>query len=87
MTLTEEDEVEFVEVLLDRITEVKEAIVFIDTKSEALQYVMGSLETLRSLAKKLLSPREFKDTNDHIDSEINIINVMLIKLEKIEGKF
>lgn len=87
MTLTEENKTEFVEALLDRITDVKEAIVFIDTKPEALQYVMGSLETLRSLAKKLLSPIEFKDINEHIDSEINIINVMLTKLEKIEGKF
>lgn len=87
MTLTEEDKVEFGKALLDRITEVKVAIAFIDTKSEALQYVMGSLETLRSLAKKLLSPIEFKDINDHIDEEINIINVMLTRLEKMEGKF
>lgn len=84
MTLTEEDEVEFIEALLDRITEVKEAIVFIDTKSQAVQYVTGSIDTLRSLTKKLLSPRESKDMNDHIDSELNVIIAMLARLEKIE---
>lgn len=87
MTLTEEDEVEFGKALIDRITEVKEAIVFIDTKPEAFQYTMGSLMTLRSLARKLLSPIEFKNISEYIDSEINIINVMLTRLEKIEGKF
>lgn len=84
MTLTEEDEVEFIEALLDRITEIKEAIVFIDTKSQAVQYVTGSIDTLRLLTKKLLSPRESKDMSDHIDSELNVIIAMLARLEKIE---
>lgn len=86
MTLTEEDETKFGTALLERITEVKKAIVFIDTKSQASQYVIGSLETLRSLAKKLLSPIEFKDTDEYIDAEINIINVMLTNIEKDKMK-
>lgn len=87
MALTEEDEVQLVGTLIERITEIKNAITQIETKKEAMAYTIGSMETLRSLAKQLLSPKEFKNVNDYIDAEINIIKIMIKRLEKIEGKY
>jgi hypothetical protein len=84
MVLTDEQQEEFATLVGERLDQIKDAIPYIETTHEAASFVIGSVESLRYLAEKLLSPDTYKIVDRHIDSEVKVINIMIERLRFIQ---
>jgi hypothetical protein len=80
MVLTDREQEEFLTLLGERLSQVKDAIPYIETTYEAKSFVIGSIGTLRYLAEKLLSPDTYSIVDKHIESETKIINSIIERL-------
>ncbi len=81
MVLNGKEQEEFIIAISERLKDVKNSIPQIETTNEARGFVIGSLETLAYMSKRLLPPDKLKEMVGAIEEQEMILANMIERLE------
>lgn len=83
MVLKGEGQEEFIITISERLKDVKNSIPQIESSDEARGFVIGSLETLAYISKRLLPPDKLKEMIGAIEEQEMILASLIERLEKL----